>query len=106
MFFAQKQHTCGMCGMKTAAHNRDVRFRLPPDDLQHAYRVWNAPEYSDLKLTGYLANRIKPWNLFAASVNLAVLDPEQTPYCVSSDNEELNDVLTKEWPHDILASLP
>lgn len=166
MFFAQKQHTCGMCGMKTAAHNRDVRFRLPdpvlesaeqhrvedswlsdpdpnkatlmqipnispflrallpiklegghefrfgvwiaihPDDLQHAYRVWNTPEYSDLKLTGYLANRIKPWNLFAASVNLAVLDPEQTPYCVSSANEELNDVLTKEWPHDILASLP
>lgn len=161
-----KKHTCAMCGQATAAHNRDVRFRLPdpvlespeqhrtgdswlsdpdpnkatlmqipnispfvrallpikleggyefrfgvwiaihPDDLQHACRVWNAPEYCDLKLTGYLANRIEPWGLFAVPVNLAVLNQDQTPYCVSSSDEQLNEVLTKEWPHDILASLP
>jgi hypothetical protein len=165
MIFAKK-HTCEMCGRKAAAHDRDVRFRLPdpvlkspeqhraedswlsepdpskatlmqipnigpfvrallpvklegghefrfgvwvaihPDDLQHACRVWNQPEYSDLKLTGYLANSIEPWGLLAAPVNLAVLNPEHTPYCVSSPNEDLNDVVTKEWPHEILASLP
>ena len=165
MVFGKKQK-CGMCGETLAAHERDVRFRLPdpvldspeqhradgswlsdpdpttatlmqipnispfvrallpvklqgghefrfgvwiaihPDDLQHACRVWNAPEYADLKLTGYLANKIQPWGLFAVPVNLAVLNVEQTPYCVSSPNEELNDVLTREWPHDILASLP
>ena len=27
-------------------------------------------------------------------------------YCVPSFDEELNDVLSREWPHDILASLP
>jgi hypothetical protein len=54
MIFAK--HTCEMCGLKTAAHNRDVRFRLP--------------------------------------------DP------VLESNDELNAVLTKEWPHEILAALP
>ncbi|MGF9648877.1 hypothetical protein AAIH32_12930 [Pseudarthrobacter oxydans] len=39
-------------------------------------------------------------------MNLAVLNKDYTPYCVSSSDQELNDVLTKEWPHDILASLP
>src|SRR4051794_79847 len=124
MIFANRR-TCEMCGQATAAHDRDVRFRLPdpvlhspeqhhaedswlsepdpnkatlmqipnigpfvrallpvklegehevrfgvwiaihPDDLQHACRVWNAPEYKDLKLRGYLANRIEPWGLLA-----------------------------------------
>ncbi|MDQ0849415.1 hypothetical protein QFZ65_001353 [Arthrobacter sp. B3I9] len=165
MVFSKKRK-CGMCGGTLAAHDRDVRFRLPdpvlnspeqqraegswlsdpdpttatlmqipdispvvrsllpvrlqgghefrfgvwiaihPDDLQHACRVWNAPEYADLKLTGYLANKIKPWGFLAVPVNLAVLNAEQTPYCVSSSNEELNDVLTREWPHDILHSMP
>lgn len=83
-----------------------VWIAIHPDDLQHACRVWNAPEYADLKLTGFLANKIQPWGFFAVPVNLAVLNTEQTPYCVSSPDEELNDVLTREWPHDILASLP
>lgn len=83
-----------------------VWIAIHPEDLQHACRVWNAPEYGDLKLTGYLANRIEPWGLFAVPVNLAVLNQDQTPYCVSSSDEQLNEVLTKEWPHDILASLP
>jgi hypothetical protein len=69
-------------------------------------RIWNTPEYSDLELTGFLANRIEPWGLFRVPVNLAVLNTDHTPYCVSSPNEELNGVLTKEWPHDILAALP
>jgi hypothetical protein len=83
-----------------------VWIAIHPDDLQHACRVWNAPEYTELKLTGYLANKIQPWGLSKVPVNLAVLNPDHTPYCVSSSDEELNDVLTKEWPHDILASLP
>ncbi|WP_258074217.1 hypothetical protein [Arthrobacter sp. Y81] len=35
--------------------------RHPPDDLQHAYSLWNASAYSDLKLAGYLANKVQPW---------------------------------------------
>ncbi|WP_455834342.1 DUF2199 domain-containing protein [Pseudarthrobacter siccitolerans] len=83
-----------------------VWIAIHPDDLQRACRVWNAPEYTDLKLTGYLANKIQPWGLYRGPVNLAVLNPDHTPYCVSSSDQELNDVLTKAWPHDILASLP
>lgn len=83
-----------------------VWIAIHPDDLQHACRVWNAPEYVDLKLTGYLANEIQPWGVYKVPVNLAVLDPDHTPYCVSSPDQELNDMLTKEWPHDVLASLP
>ncbi|WP_344363258.1 DUF2199 domain-containing protein [Arthrobacter humicola] len=83
-----------------------VWIAIHPDDLQRAASVWNKPEYSELKLTGYLANKIEPWGLFAAPVNLAVLDPDHTPYCVSSPDHVLSDVLTKEWPHSVLASLP
>ncbi|CAH0200282.1 hypothetical protein SRABI83_01887 [Arthrobacter sp. Bi83] len=39
-------------------------------------------------------------------MNLAVLDTNHTPYCVGSPTEDLNNVLTKEWPNDILAALP
>ncbi|WP_412894105.1 DUF2199 domain-containing protein [Arthrobacter phoenicis] len=127
-----KKSSCQVCGQSLAAHDRDVRFRLPepvlsspeqhraegswlsdaepakatlmqipnlspfvrallpiklqgghefrfgvwiaihPNDLQRACKVWNAPEYSDLRLTGYLANRIQPWGLYKVPVNLAV----------------------------------
>jgi hypothetical protein len=83
-----------------------VWVAIHPDDLQHACRVWNAPEYGELRLTGYLANRVEPWGLFAVPVNLAVLNTDQTPFCVASPNDELNDLLTKEWPHELLGSLP
>lgn len=83
-----------------------VWVAVHPDDLQRAFRAWNAPEYSQLTITGYLANRIEPWGVFAVPVNLAVLNPDHTPYCVGSANEKLSEVLTKVWPHDIIASLP
>jgi len=83
-----------------------VWIAIHPDELQRAASVWNEPEYGELKLTGYLANRIEPWGLFAVPVNLAVLDPDHTPYCVSSPDQGLDDVLSKEWLHSILASLP
>jgi hypothetical protein len=83
-----------------------VWVAIHPDDIQRAASVWNAPAYNELKLTGYLANKIEPWSLFAVPVELAVLNPDHTPYCVSSPHPELNDVLTQEWHHDILTSLP
>ena len=75
-----------------------VWIAIHPDDLQRAALVWNQPEHRELKLTGYLATRIEPWGVFAAPVDLAVLDPDHTPYCVSSREPKLNDVLTQEWP--------
>jgi hypothetical protein len=78
-----------------------------PDDLQHAARVWWAPEYADLRIEGVLANAISPWDVLGAPVELRVQDPEQTPYCVSSPDARLRSVLAEEWDHDlVLSSLP
>lgn len=78
-----------------------------PEDLQRAFRVWWEPDYLDLRLNGLLANVIQPWGLLAAPVHLAVRDPEQTPYCVSSPNAVFAGVLDDEWPHEtVLATLP
>jgi hypothetical protein len=78
-----------------------------PDDLQHAFRVWWEPEYENLRLEGALANSVPPWGLLAAPVTLAVKDPGQTPYCVSSSDSMLSRILSEEWPHkDVLDALP
>jgi hypothetical protein len=58
-------------------------------------------------MNGFLANTIPPWGLLRSPVTLTVLDPDQTPYCVTSPAQDLADILEKEWPHeDILHSLP
>jgi hypothetical protein len=80
---------------------------VDPDELQRAFAVWWEPAYKDLRLSGRLANAIGPWGLLAASVELEVLDPAQSPYCVASSDPMLAKVLRTQWPHeDLLASLP
>lgn len=79
---------------------------IHPGDLQRAHRVWWEREYQNLRLDGVLANSIAPQGLLAAPVTLAVKDPERTPYCVSSSDHILSQVLSEEWPHkDILEAL-
>jgi hypothetical protein len=111
--------------MEIPAHGAFVRAQLPvrltggftvtyglwvgirPEDLQHAFEVWWEPEYADLRLTGLLANEVRPWGLLGAHVDLAVLNVDATPYCVSSDDPQLRQVLSQQWPHDhVLATLP
>jgi hypothetical protein len=80
---------------------------VDPDDLRRAFDVWWKPEYRDLHLHGRLANALPAWEVFAVPVTLAVTDPEATPYCVSSEDAELDAVLCSEWDHElILAGLP
>lgn len=80
---------------------------IHPGDLQRAFRVWWEQEYQTLRLEGVLANSIPPWGLLAAPVTLAVKDPGHTPYCVSSSDHALSQVLNEEWPHkDVLEALP
>lgn len=84
-----------------------VWVAVHPGDLQRAFGVWREPQYQDLRLEGALANSIKPWGLLAAPVSLAVRDPQQTPYCSGSPEQQLSRVLGQEWPHeDILGALP
>jgi hypothetical protein len=80
---------------------------IHPDDLQRAFKVWWEPEFSDLRLDGFLGNGIQPWGLLGLPVELAVLDAGQTPYCVGSSDGDLAAVLSREWPHDeVLGTLP
>jgi hypothetical protein len=84
-----------------------VWVAINPRQLQHVFAIWWAPEYKDLRLDGFLANSIQPWGLLSAPVGLAVRDPQQTPYCSASTDQQLSRVLGERWPHeDILDSLP
>jgi hypothetical protein len=84
-----------------------VWVAVDPRELQRVFAVWWEPEYRDLRLDGALANSIRPWGLLAAPVSLAVLDPQQTPYCSGSQDPRLSQVLSQQWPHEhILDALP
>lgn len=85
----------------TGGHNATfgVWIGVTPEDFQYAVRVWWAPEYADLALQGRLANNLPLWGLLAAPVRAVVRDVDQTPYCESSSDPQLTEVLTKEWPH-------
>ena len=80
---------------------------ISPDDLRRVFDSWWAPEYVDLRVEGVLANDVAPWAVFASPVQLGVRDPDSTPYCVSSSNPVLQDVLDRVWPHElVLAAIP
>jgi len=81
--------------------------RIQEDDLKHASRVWSGRQYSELELSGTIANSVEPWNLLGAATALKVLDPEQLPYCVPEMDSPLAPILAQEWEYaDVLATLP
>jgi hypothetical protein len=85
-----------------------VWISVPRADFGRAFEVWWSDElYPSLELDGLLANQIGPWNVLDASVHLEVRDPEHTPYCSSSTDPLMSDVLSDTWPHElVLAAIP
>ena len=84
-----------------------VWLAIHPDDLQRIFSVWWEPAYRELVVDGWLANALPAWGLLAAPVNAAVRDADQTPYVAASSDPRLEEVLTREWPHDqVLGALP
>jgi hypothetical protein len=80
---------------------------IHPDDLKRAYDVWWGPDYPNLSISGRLANSLPGWGLVGAPVELEVVDPGATPYCVRSSDAELSKVLADEWERtEVLARLP
>ncbi|GLZ09470.1 hypothetical protein Acsp03_69360 [Actinomadura sp. NBRC 104412] len=80
-----------------------------PDDPQRAFAVWEAPEYANLTLDGWLANAVSPWGgeLLAALAHAVVQDTEQLPYIVRSDHDLSRQVLGETSDHaDVLGALP
>jgi hypothetical protein len=74
------------------------------EDFRKAWQTWNFPDYANLEVEGFVANKIEPWGEFPhALVKATVRDMEQVPYLTSSDNELIGRVLTETWPHaDVL----
>ena len=78
-----------------------------PDDLQRACGLWWDPGDPSLTFSGRLANALPEWGLLAVPVELEVVDPEATPYCLRSTDAELSKVLSDEWDRaDVLSRLP
>ena len=78
-----------------------------PTDMQRAFQLWWDPAYPTLRLEGIIANQVMPWELFRRPAVATVRDPDQTPYCTSSDDDLVADVLTREWDHElVLGALP
>lgn len=83
-----------------------VWLGIHPDDLERTFSVWWEPEYLDLRLEGRLANALPSWEVFAAPVVATVVNPDETPYVVSSTDPTLASVLANEWsPEQILPGL-
>lgn len=59
---------------------------------------WDERRYPSLEIDGWLANNLPLWGLLGTPIHAAVVNPDETPYCVSSPVAEVTDVLTKE--HD------
>jgi len=79
-----------------------------PEDLRHAWEEWWAPSYASLRLRGLLANMLPGWEseTYGKPLEAAVLDVEQVPYAVDSEDEFMRQVLQAEWPHQaVLAAV-
>jgi hypothetical protein len=83
-----------------------VWLAIDPRELQQTFRVWWEPQYVDLVLDGLLANTLPEAGLLGAPVTATVLDPNATPYVTTFSEESVAAVLEREWPHELLASLP
>lgn len=70
------------------------------EDFRSAWQTWNFPEYKDLEIEGYLANKIAPWDQFPHElIKATVRDLDQVPYLTSSEDETFTKLLTETWPH-------
>ncbi|HJU91461.1 MAG TPA: DUF2199 domain-containing protein [Pyrinomonadaceae bacterium] len=80
-----------------------------PFDLYRAWEVWTDDSaYPQLRLFGYLANKIPTWEneTFKKPLDAAVLNVEHTPYAVDSSDEFMRRVIHDEWPHEeVLAAI-
>lgn len=75
-------------------------LEIHSEDFRQAWQTWNFPEYADLSVQGYLANRIKPWKKAPhAMVRAEVRDMNQVPYVAASDNPVFSGIVTDTWPH-------
>jgi hypothetical protein len=81
---------------------------VPRELLRRASDVWWGEGYPTLRLDGLLANRLPPWEdeTYGAALTALVRDEGQLPYAVASPDPVMQDILTRDWPHElVLAAL-
>ena len=81
---------------------------VPNEVLRRAFDVWWGEGYRSLRLDGVLANRLPPWEAetCGAPITAEVRDEGQLPYAVASPDSVMQDILSREWPHElVLAAL-
>ncbi len=82
------------------AVNFGTWLETDPESFRQAWRTWNFPEYADLEIEGYVANRIEPWGTLPHElVKATVREMEDVPFLTSCDDETVTRILTETWPH-------
>jgi hypothetical protein len=80
-------------------------LEVADDDFRTAWKTWNAPEYANLVMEGYVANEIEPWSPFPHALLRAVVrDVDQVPFLATSDDPLFTRILGATLPHaDVLS---
>jgi hypothetical protein len=75
-----------------------------PDDLRRAWEEWWGPAYSKLRIEGILANRLPPWEeeTYRKLLTATPRVPNEIPYAASSADKRFQEILQREWDHDLV----
>jgi len=76
-------------------------LEIHSEDFRTAWQTWNAPEYADLVVEGYVANRIAPWGEFPhVLVKAIVRDADEVPVLSSCPDPKVMAIIDGAWPRD------
>jgi hypothetical protein len=76
-----------------------VWLEVDAREAKVAYDVWESKKYSDLILSGRLANAVPPWGekIFNADCKATVRDQDGLPFISSSSHPLLSKILVEPW---------
>jgi hypothetical protein len=76
-------------------------LEIDAEDFRTAWQTWNAPEYADLVVGGYVANSIAPWGEFPHTlVEAVVRDVDDIPVLASCPDLRVMEIIDRVWPSD------
>ena len=76
-------------------------LEIHSEDFRTAWQTWNAPEYTDLSVEGYVANKIAPWGQFPhVLVKAIVRDADEVPVLSSCSDPQVMRIIEESWSRD------
>ncbi len=80
-------------------------LEIHAEAFRTAWQTWNAPEYSDLSVQGYVANDIAPWGKFPhVLVKASVGNVDEVPALSSCEDPQVMRIIEEAWPRDYVLS--